>query len=396
MSRTLNLPYHEEIRHYLTEQRFPLYLSKPVFEHLIHFMDAVTQKGFSGTLTDVHTLSRERRHRTTLSHFLHRGVWDEQWMQRHLNQRSLRKIQQHAKRTGLPIYAILDDSVCEKTKPSSRAMSAIQQADFHFSHGKGGPVWGHQVVVLLLRCGDRCLPFAFRRYDKSGVGKIALACELLETLPVFEHPTYLLMDSWYTSVKIVDLASTKGLQVIGGLKTNRILFPQGIRIPGSAFAGHIRKADTRLVTVGNASYRVFRYEGALNGIANAVVLLTWPEDSFGHPSTLRYYLSTDVSLDEEEILMRYANRWAIETFFQQMKGKYAFDRYRIRSVRAIERFWILLLLTFFYCAETGSGDESLGLKRIRHRREHGLLDWIYHQFQQAVPLKQVKEQLNIA
>jgi hypothetical protein len=35
---------------------------------------------------------------------------------------------------------------------------------------------------------------------------------------------YLLMDSWYTSVKIIDVASTKGLQVIGGLKTNRVLF----------------------------------------------------------------------------------------------------------------------------------------------------------------------------
>jgi len=275
-------------------------------------------------------------------------------------------------------------------------MSAIQQADFHFSHGKGGPVWGHQVVVLLLRCGDRCLPFAFRRYDKGGVGKITLACELLEKLPVFEHPAYLLMDSWYTCVKIIDCASIKGLQVISALKTNRILFPKGIRTSASVFAGHIGKADTRLVTVGNASYRVYRYEGALNGIANAVVFFSWPEGSFGHPSSLRCYLCTDVSFNHEEALMRYANRWAIETFFQQMKGKYAFDRYRVRSVRAIERFWTLLMLTYFYCAETGGGNESLGLKRIRSQREHGLVDWIYHQFQRAVPLEQIKKQLNIA
>ncbi|MFD1427617.1 hypothetical protein JOD24_001456 [Kroppenstedtia sanguinis] len=107
-------------------------------------------------------------------------------------------------------------------------------------------------------------------------------------------------------------------------------------------------------------------------------------------------MCTDASLQDEEILERYANRWAIETFFQQMKGKYAWDRYRVRSVRAIERFWTLVFLTYFYCAETGSGDESLGLQRIRSRREHRWVDWIYRQFQQAVPLKQVKEQLNIA
>ncbi|OYD08461.1 hypothetical protein CHM34_06430 [Paludifilum halophilum] len=59
-----------------------------------------------------------------------------------------------------------------------------------------------------------------------------------------------------------------------------------------------------------------------------------------------------------------------------MKEKFAFDRYRVRFVRAIERFWTLLFLTYFYCAETGDGDESLGLKLIRNRREHGLVDWI--------------------
>ncbi|MGF7087622.1 hypothetical protein JOD24_001458 [Kroppenstedtia sanguinis] len=195
MSHTPNLPHQDPIRHYLKKQRYNLYLTKPVIEHLVHFIDGATQKGFSGTPTDVNTLICERRHRTTWSHFLTRGVWDEQWMQHHLSQRSLRKIQKHAQRTGLPIYVILDDSVCEKTKPSSQAVSAIQPADFHFSHGKGGPVWGHQVVVLLLRCGDRCLPFAFQRYDKDGVSKIALTCELLELLPAFEHPAYLLMDS---------------------------------------------------------------------------------------------------------------------------------------------------------------------------------------------------------
>lgn len=79
-----------------------------------------------------------------------------------------------------------------------------------------------------------------------------------------------------------------------------------------------------------------------------------------------------------------------------VKSKYAWDRYRIRSVRAIKRLWTLLFLSYFYCAETGDGDESFGLRRIRSRRELRLVDWICRQFQQAVPLKQVKEQLNIA
>ncbi|RLP92124.1 IS701 family transposase, partial [Geobacillus stearothermophilus] len=31
-----------------------LQLSKPVIKHLIHIVDALTTKGFSGTLTDIH------------------------------------------------------------------------------------------------------------------------------------------------------------------------------------------------------------------------------------------------------------------------------------------------------------------------------------------------------
>lgn len=43
---------------------------------------------------------------------------------------------------------------------------------------------------------------------------------------------------------------SKGTHVIGALKTNRILYPQGIRIQVKQFATHIQKEDTDFVTVG--------------------------------------------------------------------------------------------------------------------------------------------------
>jgi len=109
------------------------------------------------------------------------------------------------------------------------------------------------------------------------------------------------------------------------LKTNRILYPQGIRTSVQDFAAHIRKEDVRLVTVNGSSYWTYRYEGALNKIDNVVVLLCWPEQAFGEPKALRAFLSTDVSLETETISAYYAKRWPIEIFFRQYIGKLALN-----------------------------------------------------------------------
>ena len=77
---------------------------------------------------------------------------------------------------------------------------------------------------------------------------------------------------------------------------------------------------------------MYRYEGKLNGIENAVVLLSYPEKAFGKPKALRAFLSTDVSLSTDEILSYYVCRWPIEVFFRQCKDKLALDSYQIRSV----------------------------------------------------------------
>lgn len=73
-------------------------------------------------------------------------------------------------------------------------------------------------------------------------------------------------------------AMKKGFHVIAMLKTNRILYPERHRRPSQAVRRYLDLRDTRLVTVGNERYRVYRYEDALNGLDDAVVLLTWKAD----------------------------------------------------------------------------------------------------------------------
>ena len=148
----------------------------------------------------------------------------------------------------------------------------------------------------------------------------------------------------------------RGFHTIGVLKTNRMLYPFGIRKELSEFAAllSVTHSDFNLVTVKNKNYYVYRYEGKLNGIENAVVLLNYPEKAFGNPKALRAFLSTDVSLSTDEILSCYVCRWPIEVFFRQCKDKLALGSYQIRSAQGIRRYWLLMSLSHYICV-TGTG-----------------------------------------
>ena len=109
------------------------------------------------------------------------------------------------------------------------------------------------------------------------------------------------------------------------------------------------------MTVGSRSYYVYRYEGSLNGIDDAVVLISYPKDAFHAPKALRAFISTHVSLSAREILDRYVERWPIEVFFRQSKDRLAFDRYQIRSSKGIRRYWLLMSLSHLVAC-TGCGE----------------------------------------
>ncbi|GGK02451.1 hypothetical protein GCM10007063_25950 [Lentibacillus kapialis] len=131
-------------------------------------------------------------------------------------------------------------------------------------------------------------------------GKNDLAIELIKD---YESPTdeqvYVLVDSWYTSRKlIIDACAAKGYHVIGGLRVNRKIYPAGIGIKISKFASDfMRTSDTRSVTARDHTYKLYTYEGKLSDIENAKALLFW-EGEFDSSKTPFCILCTDCSLDE--------------------------------------------------------------------------------------------------
>ena len=113
---------------------------------------------------------------------------------------------------------------------------------FHFSHTNRKNVWGHQVVKMMVNSSEFTYPFKFQLFNKDKTeSKIQLSIEMIRMIPKLKQPVYLLCDSWYTSRSIIESALSKGIHVIGILKTNRILYPKRIHIQAKEFTKYIHK-----------------------------------------------------------------------------------------------------------------------------------------------------------
>lgn len=327
--------------------------SNRVINHLMSILISIFITGYHGKTTDF--AKNSSCHRTTIAHFLNSGKWDDSLLSNTLKRSVIEIIYSEAARTGKPVFCIVDDTIASKTKPSSQALHPIEDAYFHQSHLKGKQDYGHQAVAVMLSCNGIVLNYDFVMYNKS-ISKIDIVQNIAKELPVPPVMSYFLCDCWYVSEKIINTFAGKGYHTIGALKTNRMLYPFGIKKKLNEFAAllSVTHSDFHLVTVKNQKYYVYRYEGKLNGIENAVVLLSYPEKAFGIPKALRAFLSTDVSLSTNEILSYYVCRWPIEIFFRQCKDKLALDSYQMRSAQGIRRFWLLMSLAHFMCV-TGTG-----------------------------------------
>ena len=132
----------------------------------------------------------------------------------------------------------MDDTIASHTKPSSQALHPIEAAYFHQSHLKGRQDYGHQIASVMLSCNGITLNYAVVLYNKTK-SKIQIIQDIAAELPIAPVVSYFPCDSWYTSAKVMDCFAQKGFHTIGALKTNRILYPCGIRQKASAFALHM-------------------------------------------------------------------------------------------------------------------------------------------------------------
>ena len=200
-----SIHHSNSIYNYFKSLKLGLFLSDVYLNHLMIIMVSVFLRGYRGKTIDFAEVSC--MHRTTTAYFLNHGKWDDSALQDILKARVIHTIYQEAYRSGKPIFCIVDDTIASKTKPSSQALHPIEDA-------------------------------------------------------------YFLCDCWYVSEKMINTFVQKGFHTIGALKTNRLLYPSGMKKKLSELAAELSVTEKGfdLVTVKKRKYYVYRYEGNLNGI----------------------------------------------------------------------------------------------------------------------------------
>ncbi|SEP12151.1 DDE superfamily endonuclease [Paenibacillus sophorae] len=180
---------------------------------------------------------------------------------------------------GRIIFLLVDDTSCKK-RVTTRQMEGL---DFHFAHDEGKGVWSHCVVTTHLVCGDQSFAWDFRPYFREQYcqehnlnfkSKNDLALEMISAFPATANETvYVLMDSWYTSQKMLDACNSRGFHVIADVKTNRKISPAGVRISMSDFAAqYIQNSDLRSVTVGKLRMHACCFHGKKRSTQNEYLL----------------------------------------------------------------------------------------------------------------------------
>lgn len=410
MSRNMVTFYSAIVKFLLALQ---IQMSGPQFNHLLHMMHGIILCDGRKNISQIRRNTGDYRHLSCITKFLKNSTWCANRLQRRRMRFLMETLRRERAKRGdhRPVtFLIVDDSGCKKDNSTKH----IEGLDFHYSHNDGKSVWSHCLVTAHVVSAGYSLAWDFRPYFREEYckankltfkSKNDLAVELIEDYePSKDELVYVLMDSWYTSQKLVDACNAKGFHIIGAVKTNRTICPAGIRIQMGEFAAnHIRKSDLRSVTVEKkGTYWIYKYEGPLADIENVKVLLSW-ENEFDSSKLPFCILCTDKSLDLVTILRYYDVRWSIETGYRYFKELLGFDQYQLQSFHAIQRFWAIQFLVYNFLElqryEWSDDGTTLTLGDVVRRiRKDYLGQTVVYVYQQALaqrPLSEVLDELKL-
>lgn len=402
---TTIIDYSKEIINFLDNVNYGM--SKPQLNHLATIIEGNINLEGKISISKIAKNIVKAKDQSCICRFLSDSPWDDKL----LNHNRLGYLQ-HIMDRDLSSedigFLVIDDTVNLKDLRTK----SMEGLDFHYSHVKGKACWSHCIVNSHFVAGSYSVPIQFKPYYReekcsefsvSFQSKTDIAQELIQT---FEKPSelkniYVLVDSWYTSTNLISQTLSQGYHLIGGMKRNRIFYPDGIRTKISEFIEALDPTNLDSVTVKDKEYKVFRYEGKIIKSDNIILLISYEvkKDGFENPVCI---ISTDTSLDTKTILDYYSVRWTIETSYQYLKESLGFDQYKVRSLVAIERYISLCFLAYTFLEIFRVSKGNLSLKTIgeviRHHKNvtvKKFISYIYYQAKQNIPLKSLYESLKL-
>lgn len=300
-------------------------------------------------------------------------------------------------------FLIIDDTVIEKHGRPKK----IESLGWHYSHSKGRAVYGHSLVTSHYRSGDISFPYDFRFYLNEKVAaesgetfktKPDIACELIEKFEPFTgDKIYFLVDSWYTSEKVVKTVKMREFELIGALKSNRVFqFKEhGKKHKLSSYVKNLRNSSFEEIKLRDEAFKVRRIEVWLKGIGNVVILISKRVKD----GSKMFILSTDKNLSNEEILKYYSYRWDIETGYLYCKDRLGMSQYQMRKLKAIGKYCALVFAayTLLESLRVTNKEQSLGKSRqyFKIMKKRKYVDQVITLHKKGVPKKDIYKRLKL-
>ncbi|MFQ5632157.1 MAG: transposase [bacterium] len=376
---------------------FKLQLSKPQFQHLTNFMEALLACEGTKTIARLNRLILDATDQSAFTDFFTYSPWDDAEFRQSTRRALVEWVLAENQSTFAPqpFLIKIDDSYNSKPKESLH----FEVTDWHFDTSKGrGYGYGVVFVTVHISCGRRSAPIALEIYLRAKTvrrlnrkrekgSRIPFRTKLTilkkifrELAPLIPENTkvYVLCDSWYTSAKLIKFCRRLKWHVIGAIKCNRIFTKTGDK-ESQQIARHARykrNRDFKPVTLkssdGSVTYWVLTLKGRLKSVKDAVsIFISKKHYGDRYPE---YFLCTDTSLSAQEALALYTGRWVVEVDHLYLKIRLGLGDFRLRSYKGVTRYFDLVCLTLAYLywrkfKEPASEVKNLSDVIAKHRLE---------------------------
>lgn len=308
----------------------------PQFSHFKKYISGLIAL-HNKTISNISNAAIYKRDQSSLNRFLTKAKWDEEKLQ----ERYVKKVKHLTYRK--PTSLIIDDSIAKKTGKH------IEEAQYHKNHTGHGYIFGHQLVTALVMCVGLVLPLFPQLYSKKTQSKIELAKQLIEfacsKLKIYQ----VIMDSWYVCSEIIKLCLSKGLILIGNIKSNRTFKLKGKWIKINKYYKSLSRKKKAFATiiVDDVTYKIhskiIRLKGV--GLVKLIISKQWLEDNKKWSKPF-YIICTDVEKSGIYVIRNYTHRWSIETFHKDIKHNLGLEACQIRLKNGVIRHIILVTLAY--------------------------------------------------
>jgi len=267
----------------------------------------------------------------SLHHFLRDGAWDHREVIRISQETVIRKLP-----GSRGTLLVIDDT------PIERHGRKIEGAGCH--HGPRGLLWGQCAVTALVRSSSMNLFWDVKGYRPKKTcraidfkSKIDLAQEIIREADIFGRDFTVVMDSWYACSRILNQIAHLRWTFVTSVRSNRLLVING------------HKTRVANLTKGPHVYRKVRLPNGRRVLATERLAYL---PRFGPVKVVigkerhdrRFMITNDLELSMAQVVRIYAQRVWIETTHENVKQHLGLGELHVRSWRAAQRHWALVLV----------------------------------------------------